>query len=164
MSEAQALLVAVAVILIIGRRFIGSPVGAKSMVVPLALMGAGVAQIHGHLTSKDIALLAVEVVVSLAAGVARAYTIKLFLKDGHLWQRYTVITLLVWIAMIAVRVGFAAFGHWWGATLASGATVMIAFGFSIFVEALVVSMRASQTGAPIMPKQTRNGRRFARGL
>lgn len=162
MNEGQLLLVGAVLVWIIVRRFVGSPVGAKSMVLPLALMIAGVLQIHGHLTPKDLVLLGVEALVSLGGGIVRGLTIKLYMNNGHLWQRYTLVTLLVWIVMIAVRVGFSQIGHQWGATVSPEATVMIAFGFSILVESLVVAHRVAQTGAPIMPRQNRRDRRSAR--
>jgi hypothetical protein len=62
--------------------------------------------------------------------------------------------------MIAARIGFATIGHHWGATIASGPTVMTSFGFSIFIESLAVAKRAATTGVPIMPNQSRSDRRI----
>src|SRR5262252_2177537 len=111
MSTVQILIVAALVIYIIARRFAGSPVGAQNMLLPVILTGYGLVTldrtVHGHFTAADIALLAVEAVV---AGLGRGATIKLYVRDGHLWQRYGVVTLLVWLALIATRIGFAAAG------------------------------------------------------
>jgi hypothetical protein len=62
--------------------------------------------------------------------------------------------------MIAARIGFATIGHHWGATIASGPTVMTSFGFSIFIESLAVAKRAATTGVPIMPNQSCSDRRI----
>src|SRR5258707_219296 len=104
MDALQILLIAALVIFLIGRRFAGQPVGARSLLVPLILTGMGVKQLAGHhgIGTGAVTLLGIEVLIAIAAGAARAATIKLYLRDGHLWQRYTPVTLAVWIAMIAI--------------------------------------------------------------
>jgi membrane protein CcdC involved in cytochrome C biogenesis len=160
MNEGQIFVIVAVLVLMIARRFAGSPVTVKSWVLPLALMVGGAFQIHGHLGFKDLALLATEMVISVGAGVLRGQTIKLFMKDGQLWQRYTPLTLLVWIAMIVIRVAFGALGHAWGATISAEAVVLIAFGLSLFIESLVVNRRAVATGAPVLLRASRRERRF----
>ncbi len=158
MNIEQILLVAAVVIYIIAKRFAGSPVGARSLVLPVALTAYGVKELADQMHTVgvlSIALLAVEAVIALAAGAGRAVTIKLYPHDGHLWQRYTVWTLAVWIGMIALRVGFLAAGHVLGASLPEGGTIMITFGLSMVVESLLVSKRASATGVAIMPRRPR---------
>lgn len=158
MNFEQVLLVAAVVVFVIARRFAGSPIGARSMLVPIALTIYGISQIHGPVRASDIVLIAVELIISVAGGVVRGYTIKLYVHAGHLWQRYRVTTLLVWIAMIALRVGFAFAGHAEGARIAPGAA-MIAFGVSILVESLVVARRAAASGVPMLSRPDRRERR-----
>ena len=159
MSAVQVLLVAAVVIYVIGKRFAGSPVGAKSFVLPLVLAGYGISQLSGEgahaLGGLSLTLLVIEAVVALGAGAARAMTIKLYVRDGHLWQRYRLATLGVWIAMIALRLGFIAAGSALGASLPEAGTLMFTFGLSMVIESLLVSKRAAATGAPIMPRQPR---------
>jgi hypothetical protein len=159
MSALEMVLIAAAVVYVIAKRFAGAPVGAKSVVLPLVLAGYGLVHIVGTgnrgLGAVAVTLLAVEALVSVGAGVARAATIKLYVRDGHLWQRYTVVTLGVWIALIALRVGFIAAGSALGAALPSAGTLMFTFGLSMVVESLVVSVRATATGAAIKPRQSR---------
>src|SRR5262245_10300995 len=106
MSALQILLVVAVVGWMIIRRFAGSPVAGASVAAPIALTAYGIYELdHGlHRTfhAADIGLLAIEAIIGLVAGLGRGATIKLFARDGHLWQRYTVLTLAVWIAMIAV--------------------------------------------------------------
>lgn len=161
MSSAQIVLVAALIVWMIAKRFAGAPVGSRSFVVPVIMIFYGVSQIHGHLNAADFAFLAVELVASVAAGAGRGYTIKLYLKDGHLWQRYTVVTLAVWLALIALRIGFGLGAHQLGATLSAGPTVLVMFGLSLVIETLVVNRRAALTGHPIRPAQPRTSRRTA---
>lgn len=161
MTAVQIVLIAALVIFMIGRRFAGSPVGARTLLVPLVMTGWGVSQLsHQHgFGALDIMLLSAETLVAVAAGAGRAATIALYVRDGHLWQRYRLLTLGVWIAMIIVRVGFIAGGDALGASLPAGATLLVTFGLSMVVETLLVSKRAAATGAPIMPRRTRQTRR-----
>jgi hypothetical protein len=165
MNIAQILIVAAVVIWMIVRRFAGSPVQSKSFVAPIALTAYGLIelnqQLHGHITAKDIAMLAVEAAIGLVAGFGRGKTIRLYLRGGQLWQRYTLVTLGVWVAFVAARIGVAAAGNVIGAALPMGATVMAAFGVSMLVESFVVQQRAVATGAPIPPRPTRRGSRMA---
>lgn len=159
MSAVQILIIAALVIYSIVRRFTGSPVGARSMAIPLALTGYGVytlaRDLHGVPGPADIALLGGELVLGIVAGLARGVTIRLYVRDGVLWQRYSVATLLIWIAMIAVRLGFAVAGHAIGATLSATGVSMVAFGLSLVVESLLVTARAGRHGAPVAPRVPR---------
>ena len=167
MSWLEILIVAAAVIWMIIRRFAGSPVGAKTLALPIALTIYGLVQLdqgrHGHFTTTEIALLAIEAVIGVLAGIGRGVTIKLYERDGHLWQRYTVLTLAVWIAMIAVRMGLAAGGHAIGVAVPTGGALTATFGVSLLIESLVVQKRAFATGVAIMPAQRGRGR-LVRGI
>jgi hypothetical protein len=161
MNEGQIFIVAAIIVIMLVRRFTGSPVTVKSWVLPLGLMAAGAFQIHGHIGAMDLALLAIEMILAAAAGFARGQTVKLYMRAGQLWQRYTPLTLLVWIGMIVARVGFGALGHALGAAISSEAVVLIAFGLSLFIESLVVNRRALATGAPVPSQTSRRDRRVA---
>jgi hypothetical protein len=160
MTGTQVLLVAAVVIWMIGRRFAGSPVGSRSMLAPIGLTAYGLYEMRGsHFGAPDIALLAAETVVAVVAGALRGVTIKLYPKDGHLWQRYGVTTLIVWIGLIALRFAFAFAGRHIGADLPIGATATATFGVSILVETLVVQKRALATGVPVRPRPDRRAAR-----
>jgi hypothetical protein len=165
MNVLQILIVAAVVVWMIVRRFVGSPVQAKSLVAPIALTAYGLYELnggmHGHFSGADIVMLAAEAAVGLIAGLGRGVTIKLYVRDGHLWQRYTIVTLGVWVAFVAARIAIAVGGNVIGASLPLGGTIMAAFGLSMLVESFVVQKRAVGTGAPIVPWQTRRGQRVA---
>jgi len=132
MNVLQILIVAAVVVWMIVRRFAGSPVQARSLVAPVALTAYGLIQLnhgmHGHFTTADDAMLALDAVAGLLAGLARGATIKLYLRDGHLWQRYTIVTLGVWLAFIAARIGIAVGGNVIGAALPVGEQVYVLAG------------------------------------
>jgi hypothetical protein len=157
MNAIPILIIAALVIYMIVRRFLGSPVRTGALLMPVGLTVYGLLSLrsgmHGHgLTAVDIGWLAAEIVVGALAGLGRGATVKLYVRDGHLWQRYTVVTLAVWLAMIASRLGFVYAGHLVGATLPATAAAMIAFGLSFLVESLLVTKRAAATGVPIAPQ------------
>jgi hypothetical protein len=164
MDALQIMLVAAVIIFMIVRRFAGSPVQAKSLALPVALTVYGIysldQDLHGRFSAGDIALLAVEAIIGLLAGLGRGATIQLFLRGGHLWQRYTIATLAVWVALIVLRIGLASGGHAIGVSLPTGGTIMATFGLSLLAESLVVQNRAVAMGAAIMPQQSRRDRRM----
>lgn len=156
MSDTQIVVVAALVVWMIVKRFAGSPVGAPSLLLPIGLTAYGLYEMRGtHFGAVDVVLLAAELVVGIVAGALRGVTIKLFPRDGHLWQRYGVATLVVWLAMIALRFAFGYAAHGLGASLPAGAAVMATFGVSILVETFVVQRRAAATGVPVLPVPAR---------
>jgi len=150
----EVVLIAAVVILLIGRRFAGTPVGTRSLVVPLILIAYSATQLHFPITVTDVLLILPELALGVLAGVGRGYTIKLYERDGHLWQRYQLATIAVWIAMIAARIGFETWGHALGASNATSVG-FAAFGFSFVVESFVVARRAAATGTPLLPRPVR---------
>jgi hypothetical protein len=166
MSAMQILLVVAAVIYVIGRRFAGSPVGSRSLVLPVVLTGYGLVQLaQGHgIGALSIGLLVVEMLIAVVAGGIRAATIKLYVQDGHLWQKYSMLTLAVWIGLIVVRIGTLAVGNAMGAHLPEGPAIMATFGVSMVIESLVVAKRAASTGVPILPQQSKDQRRDQRRM
>jgi hypothetical protein len=157
MNLLNVLLIAAVVIYVIVRRFAGQPLTARTMVIPLALTAIGGYQlVQHHLTAVDIAVIAAELVLGLAVGAVRGTTIKIYERGGHLWQRYQLTTLAVWIVAIALRIGIAFGGHAVGADVASGSSIMLMVGASLIAESGVVGLRAARTGVPFAPSQRRS--------
>jgi hypothetical protein len=157
MNLIQILLVAAVIIFVIVRRFVGEPLQARSLLIPVGLTIWGGYQLRGHhLSAIDVAFLAVSLIIGLAAGAARAATIQIFTRNGHLWQRYRLATLGVWVALILLRVGLYAGGHAVGVDLASGESILLTLGASLVAETLVVGQRATRTGVPFAPRQRRS--------
>jgi hypothetical protein len=136
---------------LIARRFGGQPLRAQNLVLPLAITVFGGYQLRGHhLGPADLAFLAVEALLALAVGAARGATIHLYVRDGHLWQRYRWATLGVWVIAIALRVGLVAGGHLVGVSVATS-SILLVLGISLIGEALIVAQRARRTGTLFAP-------------
>jgi hypothetical protein len=150
---APIVLAVVFVALIIARRFAGAPVGARSMALPVVLLVVGLLEMKTvDLTPTGIGLIVAEIAIGAAAGVARGFTIKLYERDGHLWQKYTVLTVVVWLGLIGVRLGFAYAAFRLGLASSASGAALATVGASFVVESLVVTRRAAATGVAIMPR------------
>ncbi|WP_345634051.1 hypothetical protein [Rugosimonospora acidiphila] len=158
MDIAQVILIAAIVIYMIIRRFAGRPLQAKSAILPLALTAWGLYQLRDdRITALDVGFLVVSAIIALGAGAARGATIRLYTRDGHLWQRYRPVTLAVWVLVIALRIGLSDLGQANGVTLNSTGTLLATLGASLIAETAVVSLRAARTAVPYAPKTVREG-------
>jgi hypothetical protein len=152
MNAAQLVLIAAVVVLLIGRRFVGQPLRAQSLLIPVGLTAWAGYQLAGqHASAADLGFLLICAVLGLASGAARGVTVHLYPRDGHLWMRYGWLTAVVWVATIALRVGLVAGAHLAGVGLSSGPTIMLTLGVSLIAEAAVVGARAARTGLPYAP-------------
>jgi len=149
------LLVAALVVTMIVRRFLGQPVRAQSFVLPLVISVWGLTQLRGvRLGAVDVAFIAIEALLAIGVGLARGATIQLYMRDGHLWQRYRWSTLMVWIGAILLRLGSVGAGSLAGVHVATRSLVLV-LGVSFLAEAAMVGWRVARTGAPIAPSRRR---------
>ncbi|GAA2059130.1 hypothetical protein GCM10009839_81580 [Catenulispora yoronensis] len=156
MSIVQIGLIVLVLALVVGRRLTGRPLDTRrSVVLPgvLAVYGLVTLQKAGTLTHTDQAWLAASGAVSIAFGLVRGMTVRLYERDGYLWARYRPSTLALWAASIAARFAVEA------AAVASGAgrsamtsSLMLMFGLSLAAESLVVLPRAQASGVPVMAR------------
>jgi hypothetical protein len=143
----------VAVGYVMVRRFAGEPVRLKRLVVlPLGLAAWGVLNLgkvaHG-LSTVDVVVLVVEGLVAVLAGMVRGATIQVYVRDGYLWQRYRALTIAVWVALAAVRVGLGFGAAALGAHRAVlSASLLLMLGLSLLGEAAVVVPRGLALGVP----------------
>jgi hypothetical protein len=96
----MTMLVVAAVVVIVVKRFLGEPLVARDLLVPPAVLVAvgGYAVVRaGPVTGAALA--------GLALGAVRGGTVRLFVRNGALWQRYSVWTVVAWAASIAVGAG-----------------------------------------------------------
>jgi hypothetical protein len=148
MAYIQVVLIASLVVFVIARRFAGSPVRAQSFLIPAGLAAYGLIQLRGaHIGVTDLGFLVVEAVLALAIGAARGTTIRLYVRDGVLWQRYQLMTLVAWVGAIALRVGLTVVGHLAGVHVVS-ASLLLVLGLNFLGEALVVARRAQPRSLP----------------
>ncbi|MFL6116664.1 MAG: hypothetical protein ACJ786_35710 [Catenulispora sp.] len=156
MNGVQILLIVLVAALVIGKRLTGRPVDTRrSVLVPgvLAVYGFFQVQKAGPLTHTDQIWLVISGAVSVALGLARGTTVRLYQRNGYLWVRYRPSTILLWLASIAARFAIEA------AAIASGAgrsamtsSMMLMFGLSLAAEALILLPRAQASGIPIMAR------------
>jgi hypothetical protein len=164
-----AIVAAVIVAKIVGRMRESQVQGRRMVVLPAVLIVVGATSIasHGkgraamHLTHTDLSFLVIGIVVSLLMGVARGATIELTARDGALFQRYRGVTVGLWFATIAVRLGMDAIGHGVGAASSvTSRALLLMFGVSLAGEALAVLGRAAMKGMPL-PSMERGAGRIA---
>ncbi|WP_436523102.1 hypothetical protein [Actinoplanes sp. HUAS TT8] len=158
MNLATALLVIVVIVYAMVRRFLGEPLSARRLILlPLLLSAYGVYQVaQTDLVHRgaDLTALFLGGVLAIAGGALRGRTVRVFVRDGHVWYRYTWATIAVWGGLIALRLGQAA------AAVAIGAdrpvltaSLVLSLGLSFLGEGAVVGPRAMATGAPFAPRR-----------
>jgi len=148
------LLVLAAIGYVLWSRMQGRPLKAKRLLVlPAIFTVLGITDLTGssaaHLSSTDIAFLAISVALSAVLGAARGATIHLYPQDGELWQRYRLSTVGLWLVLIATKLVLAAVAHGAGASAGAGThTLLLSLGVSLLAEAAIVAPRALSTGVP----------------
>jgi len=93
--------------------------------------------------------------LSMALGLVRGTTVRIFDRGGLLTQRYSALTVFLWLATVAVRLGLdvsasRAFGV---SSAVTGASILMMFGLSLLGESAVVALRTDRLGT----RQTRLG-------
>ncbi|MGI5238187.1 hypothetical protein [Dactylosporangium sp. CA-139066] len=168
------LLIAVAVIaLLMVRRFMGEPLEARRLVVPplilIVMGGYALSKVDFaatvHHAMLDGAVLGAGAVVAVLGGVLRGLTVRVYVRNGHVWYRYTLVTIAVWAGLIVLRLGQSFAGHALGADqgiLTAG--LLLVLGLSFLGEAAIVARRAIATGAPFAPRGARRAARSGSGL
>jgi len=145
-------LVLAAVGYVLASRIAGQPVNIRRLLVlPGVLTAMGLLQLSGAVTAglrpQDLGLLAVGLAAAAGLGVARGATVTVAVRDGRPWLRYRAVTLVLWAATVAVRVGLSVLAHAAGATVAgSGPALLLSAGVTLLAEGAVVAHRALQPG------------------
>lgn len=148
----MVVIIAGAIVLIV-KRFLGEPVDARdTFVTPLILVGIGVYSVAkvADLSGFDIVWLVIGGVVGIAFGAVRGTTTVLFERDGHLWQRYTVKTLVVWAISMAAGFGISLLGSAMGMHH-DAKPITLSIGIGMLGEMLTLGLRALSTGIPFAP-------------
>jgi hypothetical protein len=163
MSLTTALIVAVVVLLLV-RRFLGEPLEARRLAAPpliLIVMGAySLSKIDlaavAHHPVVDGAVLGFGALVAVLGGIVRGLTVRVYVRDGHVWYRYTLLTVVVWAGLAALRFAQSAAAGALGADPAVlDAALLLILGLSLLGEAAIVGRRAIATGAPFAPRGVR---------
>ncbi|NKE58064.1 DUF1453 domain-containing protein [Lentzea sp. PSKA42] len=136
-------LIAAGVLYVLVRRFIGEPLNARDLLAPPAfLLFFGIRAVDEfHL------IYLLPLAAGFAFGALRGMTIRLFERDGHLWQRYTPWTLLVWVTSLGASVGL-------GLLIGGHAPIQLSIGVSMLGELCTIGAKALNTGIPFAPEKT----------
>jgi hypothetical protein len=144
------IILGIAVVVVVVRRFLGEPLSARDLLVPpVVLVGLGGYAVVGAapVTAVELAWVVSGSIVGLALGAARGWTVRLFVRDGALWQRYSPWTVVVWVGSVAASAGLG-----WlavrGGVREEVRPVTLSIGVSLLGELLVVGGRAWLAGQP----------------
>ncbi|MEV6334305.1 hypothetical protein AB0M12_06260 [Nocardia vinacea] len=143
----------VAVIALVVKRFYGEPMNARDTFgPPVILLAIGIYSVTevADLNGTDITWLIIGGAVGLAFGALRGTTIGIFTRDGHLWQRYTMRTAIVWAVSMAAGFAISALGTTMGMHHDARPTTL-SIGISLVGEMLTLGLRALSTGVPFAP-------------
>lgn len=146
----------VAVIALVVKRFYGEPMSARDTFgLPVILLAIGIYSLTkiADLNGTDITWLIIGGAVGLAFGALRGATVGIFTRDGHLWQRYTVRTVIVWAVSMTAGFAISALGTTMGMHHDARPTTL-SIGISMVGEMLTLGVRAFSTGVPFAPDKT----------
>ena len=126
---------------------------ARLVLLPAILLVFAVQQLtsqHLTLSASTVAYLAINLGVSIAAGLWRGTTFRVWAQFGATMMRGTRLTLAAWAALIAIRVAFAFAEHAtrYGQGVVIG-ELLLALAFTFATQNIVIWRRAGQlTGVP----------------
>ena len=149
--NAASLFIGVLVLgLVIWRQLIPRRVRSNMRIV-LVLAVIGLIQtgqyLHGrHLDATLIAEILGSLVLAGLFGLARAATVKLFLRDGQWWSRGSWVTAILWVVSVAAHLGFDYLvgGHGTGSTSFGNATLLLYLAVTFAVQRMVVIARSQR--------------------
>jgi hypothetical protein len=100
------------------------------------------------ITSADLTYLVAVSAVSLVLGLIRGSTIRLQDRGGVLTQKYTGLTVGLWLGTVAIRLGLdVGASHAFGVSSAvTGTSILMMFGLSLLGESAAVAMRTGALG------------------
>ncbi|MER7582128.1 DUF1453 domain-containing protein [Kitasatospora sp. NPDC097691] len=154
-NRVHVALIAAVVVVVVVRRLRGEPLNARDLFAPpVVLTGLGawaLLQRHG-LGAGDYAWVAAGAGLGVALGAARGATVRVYEREGVLWQRYTGRTFLVAALSLAVMTGFAALAER-GGLAPDARPVQLSIGVGFLGEALVVGYRGLSSGVPFAPER-----------
>lgn len=140
----------------------------RSLILPLALGLYGLALLrgtwrHDRLTAASIVLLALSALASIGFGRFRGKTIRLFVRDGELWEQASWRTIAVgWGGLLATRIALIAIAAVVGARFAASPTsIPLMIAITLAAQILMVAQRAEAFDVPTGRRRSRRRRRPA---
>ncbi|MFI9723017.1 DUF1453 domain-containing protein [Streptomyces sp. NPDC052396] len=156
----NALLVALVVLVVVAvivKRLKGEPLNLRDLAVPPVVLtvigGTALAKAHG-LTAADLGWTAAGALLAVALGALRGTTVRIFARDGVLWQRYTGRTFLVLLVSLLLGAGYGLLAERLGMHRAAR-PAQLSIGLGFLGEALVLGCRGLRSGLPFAPERVR---------
>jgi small-conductance mechanosensitive channel len=148
-SLITGLVAAVVVVVVIGRQFLPQRVnGGRFWVFPVILTVYGLYEIGKQppAGAVDVALLALNVVVGIALGFARGYSMR-YWRDatGQLMRQGTILTFALWVLSFGIRFGLE-FVVYHGFTGRAQSELPLFIGATLGAQALAMWMRTQRVG------------------
>jgi hypothetical protein len=146
-TNAAVLLVYVAVIgFVLVRQFVKRTVSARGFILVAVLVADGavnLAIVPGGPVGAGIAVLALELPISVGFGVVRGYAMRVWRDDaGVAWRQGNVRTLVWWLLTILSRLALGAVaGVGWHVPF-NGGSVLLGFGVTLAAQQVVLLKRA----------------------
>jgi hypothetical protein len=157
----EIIMVIAVVCYILIRRLMGEPAeGKRMLLLPAILTVVGVVGITKLTqTPVSVAFLVASAAFSMALGLLRGRSIRLFPQDGLVFMRYTGVTVALWVANLAFKFGAniilrVADPHD-VASVSSG--LYLTLGAGMLCEGVVVLVKALRTDGRIMWAKGRKG-------
>ncbi|MFD9684496.1 DUF1453 domain-containing protein [Kitasatospora sp. NPDC059088] len=148
-------LIGVVVAVVVVRRLRGEPLNARDLFAPPVVLTAlglwALSQRHG-LGVGDYVWIGAGAALGVGLGALRGATIRVYEREGVLWQRYTGRSFLVAVVSLAAMAGFALLAER-GGLAADARPVQLSIGVGFLGEALVVGYRGLASGAPFAPEK-----------
>jgi hypothetical protein len=103
-----------------------------------------------HHGSKTFLALGGSLVLAAVFGAARAATTHVWIEGGQAWRKGNWITLVLWVASLAVHLGYDYLVDGKGPQSGLGsASLLLYFGVTLLIQGLILAARASRLpGAP----------------
>lgn len=143
------------------RRLLGEPAeGKRMLLLPAVLTVLGVVSLAKVTQSPtSIIFLVVMIAVSLALGLLRGASIRVFEKDDIVYMRYTATTVVLLVLNVAIKIGGSLILGLIdpAAEQAAGSGLMLTLGASLLVEGLAVLSKAVRMGSRILWEKGKDG-------
>lgn len=116
------------------------------LVIGLVQLGTWPSGMHGG----DWLLFGIGVLCSVGVGGWRGTTVELSVREGVPFMRYTWVTVVLWIVMIALRLGLLLLAAPLGAAAISNAELYLLLALTFGTETAVLLPRAHARGLPVL--------------
>lgn len=159
----EIVLILAAIGYVLVRRMMGEAAQAKRMLLlPAVLLVIGLTQSTGVFHSPSaIMFLLISGALSVVLGALRGASVRISDQGGVAFVRYTWVTVVLWVANIAIKFGANfAFEHIDPKAAALGNSLFLTLGIGMLVEGLIVVARALRTESQVLwTNDNKTGRR-----